>query len=60
MTARKSISLSSAMTGHKRISQAAIAKSNTRIKTVMSEVIRENQKKQKISIEKASKMVLNS
>ena len=46
--------------GYRVVSANSVAKANDRIKTVMQNTIRDNQKKQRISIDKASRIVLNA
>jgi hypothetical protein len=47
-------------TGSRTISAAKITAINGRLKTAMQPAIRDNQKKQRKSLEKASKTVLNA
>ena len=46
--------------GSRQIPSKTIAKATSRIKVAMQSVIRDNQKKQRKSLEKASKTVLNA
>ena len=54
------ISLSIMLKDHSRVTKEHIAQTNQRIKVVMKETVRDFQKKQRTSLEKASQIVLNA
>jgi hypothetical protein len=54
------ISLKNLLKGHSKVDQKAIAQSNQRIKKVMKSTVQDFQKKQRASMEKASRIVLNA
>ena len=57
---RKTISLSNTLKDHPRVKKEIVAESNQRIKEVMKETVRDFQKKQRTSLEKASQIILNA
>ena len=57
---RKKISLSAKLKDHIRVKKEVVAESNQRIKAVMKETVRDFQKKQRTSLEKASRIILNA
>lgn len=54
------ISLKHKLQGQEKVSKEIVSESNRRINVVMKETVRDFQKKQKISLEKASQIVLNA
>jgi len=61
MPAKKTtISLSDLLKDHDRLSGTVVAQFNQRIKARMKNTVRDFQKKQRISLEKASRIVLNA
>jgi len=46
--------------GYKVVSASSVAKANDRIKSVMQSTVRDYQKKQQVSLDKASQIVLNA
>lgn len=54
------ISLKNKLEGLNTVPSQIVAESNNRINIVMKEAVRDFQKKQKTSIEKASRIVLNA
>lgn len=54
------ISLNDMLKGQVRMKSEVVAESNKRITAIMKEVVRDFQKKEKISLEKASQIVLNA
>jgi hypothetical protein len=59
-TKKSTISLSDLLNGEKRMDGVVVARSNRRISERMKKTVREFQKKQRISLEKASRTVLNA
>ncbi|HWK07713.1 MAG TPA: hypothetical protein VNS58_28975 [Puia sp.] len=57
---RKIVSLSNTLKDHPRVKKETVAESNQRINTVMKETVRDFQKKQRTSLEKASQIILNA
>ena len=57
---RIKITIDSLPTGHTRVSREVIASANQRIGAAMKLTTREFQKKQKVSLERATQIVLNA
>jgi predicted HTH domain antitoxin len=57
---KKTISLSNMLKDHPRVSEEVVARFNQRINERMKVVVRDLQKKQRISLEKASRIILNA
>jgi hypothetical protein len=57
---KKTISLSNMLKDHPRVSEEVVARFNQRINERMKVVVRDFQKKQRTSLEKASRIVLNA
>ena len=54
------ISLESMLKGHPTMDEKAMAESNQRIQKLMKAVVRDFKKKQRASIEKASRIIINA
>lgn len=54
------VSLKNKLQGHEKVAREIIDQSNQRINTIMKKAVRDFQKKQRISWEKASKILLNA
>ena len=57
---KKTISLTNMLKDHPRVSGEVVARFNQRINERMKIVVRDFQKKQRVSLEKASQIVLNA